>query len=310
MEVFKIDVGSVLTLKGVSFDVPEPKAWVVLITGMDEYARRYAGFAKHLNEAGYSVRVLDHFGQGENVTRPEDQEIVPHGSWDGEIEGLYQLAQEGRKKGIPVYLIGHSMGSFSVQSYLTRHPGTVDKAVLIGSNGPNNKTTIQMGRMLAKMRTHASNWDKLDPKMDKMALGGYNKGIANPRTDFDWLSVDEKNVDAYIQDPYCGHANTHGFYVEMMGGMKDMYTSKRLKALSPKESILILSGAEDPVGANGKGARSLKKMYQDHGITDVRAVLYPHMRHEIHNETHSELFFRDLLAFLEKGKEATFENEI
>jgi alpha-beta hydrolase superfamily lysophospholipase len=61
---------------------------------------------------------------------------------------------------------------------------------------------------------------------------------------------------------------------------------------------LIISGEEDPVGEKGKGPRRLEKMYKKLGVKDVTLVLYPNMRHEIHNEKGHDVVYRQISDFL------------
>jgi alpha-beta hydrolase superfamily lysophospholipase len=59
-----------------------------------------------------------------------------------------------------------------------------------------------------------------------------------------------------------------------------------------------VAGDADPVGNSGKGPNGLYKMYQKYGVKDVSLKIYPHMRHEIHNETGREVVYDDLQKFL------------
>lgn len=300
MAIFEVKLEDGTLMKGNDYVIENPKANLLIITGMNEYSARYKRFALDMNKAGFSVYVLDHCGQGENVSSPDDQEKVPHGSWKKEQEALYKKVEELRKQGLPVYLMGHSMGSFSVQNYLENYPGTVDKAIIMGSNGRNGKTAFSFGWKLSKMRAKEKNWDKEDKLMEKASLGPYTKAVKNHKTDVDWLSYNEDNVKAYIADPYCGHSDTYGFFYEFMSGAKEMYKKENLAKLNKDTPILIVSGEEDPVGASGKGPKALKEMYDELGLKDVTLILYPHMRHEILNEVERDKPIADITAFLNK----------
>ena len=300
MGVFQVFCSDNVVVKGNDYPIDNPKGNVLIITGMNEYSARYAPFAASLNEAGYSVYVLDHLGQGENVKKAEEQEIVPHGAWKKELEALSLKAKQLKESGLPLTLMGHSMGSFSVQAYLETYPDTIDKAIIMGSNGKNNLMAIKFGWMLSKMRAKEKNWNKEDKLMENASLGPYTKAVKNHKTDVDWLSYNEDNVKAYIADPYCGHFDTYGFYYEFMSGMKELYKKKNLENVSENTPILIVSGEEDPVGANGKGPKSLKKMYDSLGVKDVTLILYPHMRHEILNEVERATPIKDIVDFLNK----------
>ena len=62
--------------------------------------------------------------------------------------------------------------------------------------------------------------------------------------------------------------------------------------------ILIVSGAEDPVGGYGKGIEQVYESLIAEGVTDVSRKLYPDMRHEILNEIGRDAVYEDILDFL------------
>lgn len=300
MSLFEVKTDGNITQKGNCYLIDDPKAFLLIITGMDEHSARYEGFAKALNEHGYSVFVLDHWGQGTNAESVEKQQQWPKGAWKMTQNSLNTKAKELRLSGKPVYLMGHSMGSFAVQNYLINYPGSVDKAIIMSSNGKNNKMMIKMGNMMAKMMTTKKNWNKHAKFIENASIGAYSKSVKNRKSELDWLSYNEENVERYKNDPYCGHYNTFGFFHEFMGGMNELYKKKNLKRLSKDEHILIIAGEDDPVGAMSKGPKSLHDMYKKLGIKDVELIIYPHMRHEILNETESYKVVEDIIRFLDK----------
>lgn len=300
MAVFEVKIEDEISLKGNDYLIENPKANFLMITGMNEHSRRYEPFAKELNKAGYSVYVLDHFGQGENSPKVEDQEKWPVNAWKLMLKALHNKVAELRKQEKPVYLMGHSMGSFAMQAYLETYPNTVDKVIIMSSNGKNNRLSIRLGAFLTKMRANEKNWDKEDKFMEKMALGGYIKAVKDRQDDNDWLSYNKENVKRYNADPYCGHFNTYGFFAGFMAGLNELYKKKNLARVSKDEKILIIAGEDDPVGAFGKGPKSLKEMYLLLGVKDVTLCLYPKMRHEILNEVEKDKVILDIIHFLQK----------
>lgn len=300
MAIFEVKINDVYTLKGNDYKIDNPKGNLLIITGMNEHSRRYEPFARFLNENGYCVSVLDHFGQGENADSVDDLEKWPQNAWFMTIDALNKKIQELRKEGLPVYLMGHSMGSFAVQSYLERYPDTADKVIIMGSNGKNNKLALGLGKKLACMRANKKNWDKEDKLIAKLSLGPYSKSVKNRKSENDWLSYNEENVKAYDADPYCGHFNTHGFFAGFMTGMASLYKKKNLLKVSKNEKILIVSGKDDAVGAFSKGPISLRDMYRKLGVSDVSLILYENMRHEILNEVKRDEVYKDILNFLER----------
>ena len=73
-----------------------------------------------------------------------------------------------------------------------------------------------------------------------------------------------------------------------------------MKKVNADEVILITSGEEDPVGQNGKGVKWLEQQYKKLGVKNVELKLYPHMRHEIHNETDHQQVYDDFVNFILK----------
>jgi alpha-beta hydrolase superfamily lysophospholipase len=253
------------------------------------------------NKEGFDVYALDTYGQGLNVKEDlSNIGIWPEEGFAKQVEAVDTLVlklQEGTKK--PVFLFSHSMGSFMTQSRLERYPLAADKTIIIGSNGGQGGL-MSIAAVLAKMLIHKSNWDKPNKFFTNLGLGGYNKQIKNPRTNVDWLSYNEANVDAYVADPYLGHMNTGGFWREFLIGMSTIWKGKNMKKVNADEVILIASGEEDPVGQNGKGVNWLEQQYKKLGVKNVELKLYPHMRHEIHNETDHQQVYDDFVNFILK----------
>ena len=283
MEIFEIALDNGLKVKGAKWLVNDGKANYVFITGMQEYATRYARLADYLNKQGINVWILDHFGQGLNAPSEDDLQKWPKNAFDYIVDALYLTIKEAKKNGLPTVQGGHSMGSFTTQARLEKYPLAADKTLIIGSNGGQGGL-MSIAAFLAKLLIHKSNWDKPNKFFTNLGLGPYNKQIKNPRTGVDWLSYNTANVDAYVADPYLGHMNTGGFWREFLKGMAQIWKKKNMKKVDKNEIIYVTSGEDDPVGQNGKGVKWLESTYKKLGINNVSLKLYPHMRHEIHNE--------------------------
>ena len=297
MEEFQVQLPSGEVLKGYYWPCENAKANLTMITGMQEYAGRYDRLGKYLNTRGISYWCLDALGQGRNVERVEDLQKWKANGFSINVEGIKLMVDLAKSNGPPTALMGHSMGSFLTQATIERYPHLADKVILCGSNG-GQASLMKMGFTLAKMLVHKSNYDKPNKTLTNLSLGGYSKAVKERKTDLDWLSYNEENVKTYISDPYCGHPNTGGFWLEFMRGMKDIWTKKALDNLSKEEDIFIIAGEEDPVGQNGKGPKWLYDTYKAHGIEKVELKLYKHMRHEIHNEDDYMTVYDDLANFI------------
>lgn len=278
----------------------KPKANVVIVTGMEEYALRYDDFANFLNKNGYDVYCFDHYGQGESAASIEEQGIVPARFFTKSVKNIDEVVALCKLSCVPTYIFSHSMGSFMTQDYIQRFSEHVDKVVICGSNGPNAKMSYMFGKLVARIITHKSNRNKKAKLMDKIVFGMYSKQIKNARTKFDWLSVNEENVDKYIKDPRTGYMSTNGFYYEFMKGCNRIYRMKFLAKINKKLPIFIIAGDKDPVGANGKGPKKLAELYKKLGIKHVSLKLYKGLRHEILNEKEKDTVYNDILEFFEK----------
>ena len=296
---FELTLSSGEKIKGVSYLIENPVAVLNIQTGMAEYAKRYEKLGKWLNERNVNLYVLDAFGQGLNSPNPDDQGKWPKDAFKKNVEGIHLMNEMSRVEGKPLVTMGHSMGSFMTQSLIQRYPHFTDKVIICGSNGGQG-FLMKAGYMMAKMKVKEKNWDLECPTLQNLGLGGYSKAIKDRKTDLDWLSYNEENVQKYIADPYCGHYNTGGFWREFLKEMAHLWDKKNMKKVSPEEKILIIAGEEDPVGQNGKGPRWLDKKYRALGVKDVTLKLYPHARHEIHNEDIWETVYQDILDFILK----------
>lgn len=286
-------------LKGHAWTVDVPKANVIIVTGMLEHSLRYNDFAQELNKHGYSVYCLDQYGQGENVTDiDKEYGVWPKSGFSKSVKNYDELVCKLRVSCRPTYIFAHSMGSFMIQDYIQRYTQHVNKVVLCGSCG--KQIAVPFGYALSKLIVNKKNRDKKSPFLAKLLLGSANKKITNPISSNAWLSWNDENVLKYDKDPKCGGIASGGFYREFLKGLNRLYKNKFLKKIRPDISILIISGEDDPVGQYGKGVERLYKMYKKLGINDVSMKLYPHMRHEILNETNKEEVYGDIIDFLDK----------
>ena len=175
---------------------PTQRAVIQLAHGMGEHSLRYRHLAKALVEAGYVVYGNEHRGHGKGAAaRDELGEFGPRG-FGGLVDDMALLSRHvrGVHPGLPLILLGHSMGSFATQYYLVKHSDLLSGAVLSGTSALDLLGgALQSGFKLEDM----------------------NAALPDVRTPFDWLSRDAAQVDAYIADPLCGFTGS----AEGMGSM-------------------------------------------------------------------------------------------
>lgn len=288
-------------LYGFAWECEKPEGIVVIATGMEECAYRYDEFAKFLNANGYNVYSIDHYGQGENVVGKSELGVVPRSFFSKSVRILDDIVKKYAIKNKPIIVFGHSMGSFMIQDYIQRYSRRPTKAIIMGTNGKNAKLAYAFGYPLARLICKIKGEYKEAKLLKGLSVGAYAKSIKNRETDCDWLTYNKENVQKYIADPKCGHPSTNGFYRELLKGNHRLYKSKFMNKIRKDLPVLIISGADDPVGACGKGPKNLAKVYKKLGMTNVELKIYDNMRHEILNEDAKEVVYSDILKFI-KGE--------
>ncbi len=276
---------------------PEAKAWVHLLHGMSEHASRYDEFAQHLVKAGYAVIAHNHRGHGSSPTT----QIGLYAEQDGwqKVLGDIDLVRNTIPDGQAYFMFAHSMGSFIAQSYLSQKPKHIDGLILSGSN-IQPSALLKAGRMVAKLERLRKDKMETSALLQFLSFGSFNNSFKPVRTDFDWLSRDEKHVDQYINDPLCGFDCRIQLWIDMFSGLIDLYGNKTYKDIQKNLPILLFGGDKDPVGEMGKGVPKLARAYEASGQAKVSHKLYKDGRHEMINESNREQVYQDVTTWLDK----------
>jgi alpha-beta hydrolase superfamily lysophospholipase len=259
-----------------------PRAIVQITHGMGEHALRYAGLARALNARGMVVYAQDQRGHGATARSADELGEIGGQGWTELIHDIDRLMTRARQEfpAVPVVLLGHSMGSFAVQQYLLDHSQDVSAAVLTG-------TAVL---------------DLLEPALnldEPIDLAMFNAPFQPARTDFDWLSRDEAQVDKYVNDPRCGFGIDTAASKEMFVAARQLADPDRLAGMRSDLPIYIAVGELDPVGGQLALVNALVDRYASAGLTDVTLKIYPQARHEIFNETNRAEVIDDLLTWLD-----------
>jgi len=104
---------------------------ILLVHGLGEHAGRYDPMAKKLNEWGFIVRGYDQYGHGES---DGVRGGLPHPN--RLLDDLADLVESTRVRnpGVPLVVIGHSLGGLVILAMLAEHTEIpVHRVVLLGS---------------------------------------------------------------------------------------------------------------------------------------------------------------------------------
>jgi Lysophospholipase len=276
----------------------EPKAIFHVVHGMTEHIGRYDAFFKEMAASGYVVVAYDNLGHGNTAT--DDSElgfIAKKKGWKKLTDDVYAVSKIMKEEypGIPYYLMGHSMGSFIVRNAAATYPDLMDKLIVMGTGGPMaaTKPAIGMINTIKLFRGKRST----SPFIEKLAFGEYNKGFGDG-SNGDWLSKNPEVRRVYDADKFCNYHFTLSAMHDLVKINDAVNKKKWFKKISKTLPILLVSGADDPVGSHGDGVKKVYKKLKKRGA-NVTMKLYTDNRHEVLNDTARDEVIADINRFLD-----------
>ena len=278
----------------------EVRAVLQLVHGVAEYILRYEPLAAFLTERGFAVVGHDHLGHGFSVAEGAPRLYFgPRGSWNWVVEDVRALQEQTQRQfpELPYFILGHSMGSFLLRTYLARHSREVDGAIIMGTAHIGG-AALAAAKLFVACQIRKIGEQNPSPAVTKLSFGTYNRMFAPNRTPYDWVTLSRTTVDAYLTDPMCGENPSIGLFRERLDGMAFMGRPENIRTINPDLPVIFLSGAMDPVGGCGKGVRQAFDLFQRAGLRKVSMKLYPDLRHEILNEDCREEIYQDIYRWL------------
>lgn len=283
-------------------NVESPKGIVQIIHGMAEHGKRYEDFALFLNRQGYIVYADDHRAHGKTAKKVERIGKMKSSDFMRIVQDEIEISEMIKKKyKLPLYLVGHSFGSFITQRYIIERSDLTEKVVLVGSGSARRFQSTVMS-WLSNVMVWLKGEYYCSPFLEKCVLGSFDKRIPDAKTPYDWVCKNEEVLEKYSQDPFCGAVFSIGYYNGLAINFKKMYTSKFLSKIKSDLPIFIVAGSEDPVGEYGKALERLILLYKKNGIRNVHSKFYEGMRHEILNEQGKREVYNDIHHFLTNTK--------
>lgn len=267
--------------------------------GMGEHSARYHELAMKLNEIGFTVYAHDHRGHG--IAIEKNRGIQGHfgdRGWESVLLDTKRVVEHiTDQHTAPLFLLGHSMGSYTLQGYLTRYNPKIAGAILSGSNlVPRPLLTLALG--VSKLEILRQGPTGFSHVIHQLTFAGYNRRFRPNETDFDWLSRDPKEVQKYIDDPLCGFRCSNQLWSDLFHGLEEISSIQQLKKINADLPMLIIGGDADPVSAP-KGLKRLHKAWLKSGHAQTELKLYAQARHELFNEVNKQEVVRDLLKWLQ-----------
>ena len=242
---------------------------VALVHGLGEHALRYDYVAQRLTDAGFVVVAPDHAGHGRS-----DGKRLGVNDFSDFTDDLDRVIKAVEHDGLPLFVIGHSMGGAIALSYALDHQSEIRGLVL---SGP----AVVPGEDLTPILV------KLAPVMGKIAPWLPSTGLSASA-----VSRDPKVVAAYEADPLVHHGKIPAGLGGALIGEMGTYPERLASLTIP---VLALHGGQD-VLTNPEGSRMVGDKA---GGTDVTVKIYPDLFHEIMNEPERDEVIDDIVAWLD-----------
>lgn len=273
---------------------------IQVVHGITEHIMRYEEFADFFTTRGIAVVGIDLLGHGLSTNNGELVMYFGKGkSWKYVVEDINRCFVHTKEMypDVPYTLLGFSLGSFLVRTYLIDNPGLVDAAILIGT-GYYSPLEIYLAESIVKSETKKYGDDVATDKIRSLTFETYNKKFKPNRTAYDWLCSNEEALDQYTLDPLRGENITVGLFRELLYGMKYTSSKVNINKMSKMKPVVLLSGDNDSVGNFGKGVEKVYNLYKSCGLSDVSIKLYENLRHDILHEKNNAIIFEDIYNWL------------
>ncbi len=284
----------------------EIKGILLIAHGMAEHSERYDDFAEFLNKNSFAAFANDHRGHGKTAGSPDKVGFVSsENGWEIIVNDFLKMKQVAKNQYpvIPLFALGHSMGTFILRDIALNNDEHISgdlKGIILSGTGCGLGLMGQIGKLIFKLEISKKGADGKSKLLHDMSFGKYNKSFKPNRTEYDWLSTNNENVDKYIEDPYCGGVFSASFFRDLAYGIEKVNSFKNIKNVNKNLPVLLISGEKDPVGNFTKGVRRVYKDYLRAGVSDIQMKFYEGFRHEILNETGKEKVYEDILDWMQK----------
>ncbi len=275
------------------------RAAVHINHGMSEHAARYARFAEALNKAGFSVYAHDHRGHG-GTTAPDAPlgVFARRAGFDKVITDTLAVNKLIKQRSdVPVVCFGHSMGSIIALNFALRHPDRV-AGLACWNAGVETGALAALSRIILSVEALVKGRTKPSAIANKLTFEAWNREFKPNRTDFDWITSDEDEVDKYVADPLCGFPASIGLWLDVLAGVYFGADDGNLGVLARDLPVHVQGGGADPCSSQGYDMQNLAERLSEADLVDVTLKILPDTRHESLNEVNRDATTQAFIAWL------------
>lgn len=279
------------------------RAVVQINHGLAEHGARYARFADFLAARGCHVYAHDHRGHGATIAAD-----APRGRFAGkngldvviaDVAAIHDHIAE-QHPSLPVVIFGHSMGGLIALNFVLRHSERIAAAAIWNANFSAGILGRLAQAILAFERFRLGS-DVPSRMLPKLTFGDWAKKIPNRRTEFDWLSRDEAEVDAYVADPLCGWDASVSMWIDVFDLVFTGADDRNFAGVRRDLPFNLVGGQRDPATDGGKAVEALTARLRRMGFSNLVSKVYPETRHESLNEINREPIMADFAGWLDRA---------
>ena len=280
----------------------EVKGILQFAPGMCDYGDRYEELFRELIDCGYIAAYADHLGHGRSLGDMDDLGFFA--ARDGyrkvteDFAKFYDILDEKFPEERH-YIMGHSMGSFVVRYFMSVYrKANLGGAIMMGTAGPNPLAGV--GIVVAAAIALVRGGYYRSTLLEKMAFGSFNKRIEDPVSLWDWLSRDDDAAYNFDTDELRNETFTAAGFKDVFSLLRIVNTVPLIEDTPKELPLLLISGAEDPLGNYGRGIQKLEDTFSSLGFRDVESVLFPEARHELCHELNRLEVFDAIIHWLDR----------
>ena len=299
---------------GVSLRLPDtpPRGILQLVHGMAEHRERYHDYMDFCAQQGLIVIIHDHRGHGASVKSKDDLGYFYQDGVKGIIADVHQVTEyvKNRFPGLPLILMGHSMGSLIVRCYMQEYDADINGLIVCGS--PSKRFGAGAGKFIAKFLSLFVGGHHRSRLVNSLSFPNYNaksarlarqngqkvdlqKHYPSPNS---WVVSDPAVVATYDADYRDGFTFTLNGFIVLFSLMQRAYRKTGWRMQNPDAPIMFISGADDPCIVTTKDFYKAAGFLRTRGYKNITSKLYPGMRHEILNERGKMAVWQDTIDWI------------
>lgn len=276
-----------------------PEAVLQISHGLRGCKERYLPFMEYMSVHGVACVANDHRGHGLSVKNEKDRGYMYKGGYKALIDDMKAVTDWARRsfRDVPVFLLGHSMGSLAAGTYLKKYGGAIDGMILCGN--PSWNPLLHAALALTRLLCLYDEGRYRPEMLQKMASAMYNRRFHDEGPEA-WTCSDTLARKSFSSNPLCSFNLTANAAQALLIMMKERYSDNGWTVTNPEMPVYFISGEDDPCMRTERHFHKSAVHLASVGYTDVTSAIYPGMRHEVLNEIGKEAVWKDILDHINK----------